>query len=360
MNLISKYECVPTEKNVCGFVGMNSGKGFVGLLGEIFDESVLQKVYVIKGAPGTGKSTFMKELSKRAASCSHNVQEYLCSSDYTSLDAVVIDSKIAVVDGTSPHCYEPMYPGAVSEIIDYTKFWDNSKLENAKNEIIDLSGKKSRAYVQAYSKLKCEMNLLYERINSVRNLINFEKMRSQIKRQVSIICKSNDSGKIHRCVTRSVGMKGRVMLDCICNSTLNKIKVSDVYSSAYIYMSELLKELILSKKELWVSYDPICPELVCDIIIPQENILITVGDVAVYDKNVNMMRFVDHDSLTDIRGFLRLSDKCSGLFACETDQYLSFAGEAHFELEKIYGETMNFDYLKTYSDLKIHEILEKL
>lgn len=360
MNFISKYERVADNKNHSGFVGMNSGKGFVSIFDEIINERDLKKNYVIKGAPGTGKSTFMKTLSDKAELLGHKVQKYLCSSDYTSLDAIVIDSKVAVLDGTPPHSYEPKYPGAVSEIIDYTKFWDNSKLEKMKNDIIYYSSKKSVAYDKAYSKLKCEMNLINERINSIKQCLSFEKMKAHIGRLITSFGKINDAGEIYRIITRSVGMKGRVMLDNLYRKSEMTVKISDVYGSAYIYMAELVRELEQLKIEIYVSPDPVCPNMICDLIIPSKNILITVEDINTYDKNINMMRFIDNSLLSDIRGFIRLSDKCSKLFAEETDHYLSCAGENHFELEKIYGDAMNFDFLKTYSEMKTYEILEYL
>jgi hypothetical protein len=185
-------------------------------------------------------------------------------------------------------------------------------------------------------------------------------MKAHIGRLITSFGKSNNEGEIHRIITRSVGMKGRVMLDNLYRKSKMTVKISDVYGSAYIYMAELVRELEQLKIEIYVSPDPVCPNMICDLIIPSKNILVTVEDINTYDKNINMMRFIDNSLLSDIRGFIRLSDKCSKLFAEETDHYLSIAGENHFDLEKIYGDAMNFDFLKTYSEMKTYEILEYL
>ena len=360
MNFITKYDIRIKGDYADAFVGMNSGNGFVCLFDDIFQECDLQKVYVIKGAPGTGKSTFMRELSNFAKSCGFCVNNYLCSSDYNSLDAVMIDSKICVVDGTPPHSYELKFPGVVSEIIDYTKFWDNSKLEKYRDDIIYLSNKKTLAYTEAYSKLKCEMNLIADRINSAQNIISVEKLRSHIGRLVASLGKFNNNDKQRRIATRAVGMKGRVRIENPFDQYEKVYSISDVYGTAYIYMAELFKQLKLLKTEMVYSVDPICPTLICEIAIPSQKVVFTIEDDDNYNKKINMTRFIEHDSLADLRGFLRLSDKCCKLFSSEADNSLQIAGETHFKIEEIYGSAMNFDFLKTYSEMKIHEIIEKL
>ena len=49
----------------------------------------LRKRYFIKGRPGTGKSTFLKKLSKSLKDGGFDVEEYYCSFDKESLDMVV-------------------------------------------------------------------------------------------------------------------------------------------------------------------------------------------------------------------------------------------------------------------------------
>ena len=48
------------------FAAANSGKGFVSFYSEIFGDRSIERRYLIKGGPGTGKSTFMKTLAQRA------------------------------------------------------------------------------------------------------------------------------------------------------------------------------------------------------------------------------------------------------------------------------------------------------
>lgn len=59
--------------------------------------------YILKGGPGCGKSTLMRQIAE--VFCDREpVERYFCSSDPHSLDAVVLTkSKVAIVDGTAPH-----------------------------------------------------------------------------------------------------------------------------------------------------------------------------------------------------------------------------------------------------------------
>lgn len=357
MTFVSEYKDLDFEKTNSGFVGMNSGKGFICCYNDIFCESELKKLYVIKGAPGTGKSTFMKRLASKSESIGLITNRYLCSSDPTSIDGVALGSGIVVIDGTLPHSYELKYPGAISEIIDYTKFWDNNKLERFRSEIIYQSNQKSNYYAETYFRLKCEMNIIKERLNSIVKLINYEKMNAQIKRLVASFGKADGQGNSKLNVKRSVGMKGRVKICENYNSFTKVINISDVYGTAYLYMAELEKKLISNKFDIIISVDTVYPELICDIIVPQLNCIITTDDAVNSNYTINMSRFVDATSLSEIRGFLRLSKKCETMFANETDYYLSLVENAHFKLEEIYGSTMNFDFLENYSEMKINEII---
>lgn len=60
--------------------------------------------YFIKGRPGTGKSTFLKKLLRRATSMGYDAEVYYCSFDKDSLDMVIVrELSLAVFDSTAPH-----------------------------------------------------------------------------------------------------------------------------------------------------------------------------------------------------------------------------------------------------------------
>ena len=100
-------------ENVCTgvvpefFAAANSGRGFVSFYGEIFNTDKIKRRFLIKGGPGTGKSTLMRRIAESACRKGEQVCLYRCSSDPSSLDGVIINGEVAVIDSTAPHTVEP-------------------------------------------------------------------------------------------------------------------------------------------------------------------------------------------------------------------------------------------------------------
>ena len=89
------------------FLGANTPAGFVSKFDGFYDCLDGWRVFILKGGPGTGKSTLMKKVAE-AVDCEC---EYIyCSSDPRSLDAVIFnDLKTAIADGTAPHVWVHMH-----------------------------------------------------------------------------------------------------------------------------------------------------------------------------------------------------------------------------------------------------------
>ena len=113
------------------FAASNSEKGFFSYYRECLDAAHIQRVFAIKGGPGTGKSHFMRTVADRGRACGWHVEYVYCSSDADSLDGIILskgDTAIALLDATAPHVYEPSRPGVREELIDLGAFWDRSQL----------------------------------------------------------------------------------------------------------------------------------------------------------------------------------------------------------------------------------------
>ena len=105
------------------FLGANSGSGFQNLFSEIMDPETAFDLMILKGGPGVGKNTFMREIGKTMEQAGADVEYLWCSGDPDSLDGVAIPAiRCAVCDGTSPHIVEPKYPAAVDRYVDLGRF----------------------------------------------------------------------------------------------------------------------------------------------------------------------------------------------------------------------------------------------
>lgn len=120
------------------FLGCPTPDGFSTHLRDDIDSGEFI-TYIIKGGPGTGKSSLMKKIAGELSEIDEP-ELYYCSSDPDSLDAVVFRKiKAIIVDGTSPHVFEPDYPGVREVIVDLGTCWNVDSLKSDRENIISAS-----------------------------------------------------------------------------------------------------------------------------------------------------------------------------------------------------------------------------
>lgn len=131
---------------LCG----NTAKGFRNLFSTNIES--LRKIFILKGGPGTGKSTLIKKISKELEELKYDVEHIHCSSDPNSLDGIIIPKLgVGIVDGTAPHVIEPTAPGAIEEYVNLGVAWDTDRLGTHTNEILDIQNDIKRCYEKAYA-----------------------------------------------------------------------------------------------------------------------------------------------------------------------------------------------------------------
>jgi hypothetical protein len=142
---------VPTKGRIKRvFPGGNSSRGFFSFYDYIIG-SEATRIFIIKGGPGVGKSSFMKTIGDEMISRGYDVEYHHCSSDNNSLDGIVIsDLKIALIDGTAPHIVDPKNPGCVDEIINLGDYWDEDSIVRNKEEILKLNRHVGYCFARAY------------------------------------------------------------------------------------------------------------------------------------------------------------------------------------------------------------------
>lgn len=138
------------------YPGGNTPDGFYSYYNYILPQMEAEKIICIKGGPGTGKSTLMKNIAQHFTKKGEDVDLMWCSSDPSSLDGVLIrDRRAAIVDGTVPHVVDPKNPGAIDEIVNLGDHWDEGELRRYRDEIVECSGHISEFFGYAYGYLKC-------------------------------------------------------------------------------------------------------------------------------------------------------------------------------------------------------------
>ena len=119
------------------FLGANSRRGFASLYRGFPPEGAY--LHIIKGGPGTGKSSLMRRIAAAARSAGLGVEYILCSGDPDSLDAVYIpELGAAWADGTAPHALEPEVFGADGAYLDTSQCCSQARLRSGADELCRL------------------------------------------------------------------------------------------------------------------------------------------------------------------------------------------------------------------------------
>ncbi|MBO5883210.1 MAG: hypothetical protein J6Q78_02245 [Clostridia bacterium] len=350
--------------STAAFAAANSGYGFRSFYEQIFNDSGIKKRYIIKGGPGTGKSSFMKTIGKKQEECGRTVEYYLCSSDPDSVDGIVIDGKIAMMDGTAPHTVDTEIAGARDEMIDLLRCCDTTSLEGRVEEIKALSKKKSLCYKRAYGYLSMMLRGSEMREGIVLSSLLSDKIKCAAEN--TVLRFPQGEGFFQKVALRSsFGMKGRVILDLYEKRAKRIYVVNDSYSLGYKYLEAVVNAAKKKKQPITVSYSYLDPNRLdavlfdntgdCFIVLDASDEKIPYG---IY-KTVNTKRFLNISELNtekkhEYKAMLRIETEISSL----AEKNLLRAGEYHFALEKIYVPCMNFEMLMTEAD-KISERISK-
>ena len=149
------------------FLGASTGGGFYSLYDSFVKDGDF--LYILKGGPGCGKSTFMRRIGEAAEAAGHTVEYVLCSGDPSSLDGVYItDLGVAFADGTAPHVLESDFPAVQSNYVNLGVFYDQEALASFRREIEVLTQACRDKYDEAYEALG-EAKVLHDLLEAVYN-----------------------------------------------------------------------------------------------------------------------------------------------------------------------------------------------
>lgn len=156
------------------YAGGNTARGFHNLYQSNLEG--LDRLFILKGGPGTGKSSMMKKIGEEWLGKGYDIELLHCSSDNNSIDGVIVRGLgVGIVDGTAPHVIEPTAPGAVEEYINLGEAWDSDKLAVEKRNIVKLTGKITESFQTAYSTFAEALRVHDEWEKIYINSMDFEK-----------------------------------------------------------------------------------------------------------------------------------------------------------------------------------------
>lgn len=346
----SEGERKDIEGNSYPFAAANSGHGFVSFFEELFNRPEIQRRIIIKGGPGTGKSGLLRRLANDAERGGRSVRRYRCSSDPDSLDGIVVDGSLAVIDGTAPHAAEPIFPGARDEIVNLGAFWDGARLAERYEEIRSLGEKKQDCYRRATRYLCAAENLRLVNDALLSPYVKHDKLQRAVDRLLAAI----PSGKgfaVYPELRFGIGMKGRTKATVEGEFGTYLYSVADYYETGHLLLRLLCEGAKQKRCAIRVFYDPVDPSRPDGVLFLESGIgfLLDVGEAAIPERVIYMRRFVDNALPPERRGGVRMNRRLSEAMLRGAEDALAEAGSYHGALEAIYGSCMDFESLNRMS-----------
>ena len=333
------------------FLGANSGRGFYSFYDELIDLHDTSAVYILKGGPGSGKSSLMRTLASKADELNIERELIFCSSDPNSLDGVVFSSlKVAIVDGTSPHVVEPSFPIAVERYINLGEFADAEKLHEHTSDIIAAKTTYSEFFTHIYRMTACAEKLDDEIFDKALSAIDVEYLRKKAKGIISREIKGE--GKKAACKRRfceAISPQGYVsLLVGKDTNTAHTYILEDSHGIGHFLLSPIKDAALAANFACIAAYSPLKPTQMLHLYIPELSLCFITSsrDIPIecdYYRKIRLDAAIDGELSTRERSELRRLRKLRRSFIDEACNILKDAKLAHDKLEDIYNPYIRFD-----------------
>jgi len=177
------------------FASSYTSQGFYTFIPQLI--KALGRVYILKGAPGTGKSTFIRLVGEMMSEQGLEVEFWISALDSITPDGVYVPQlNLAVINGSLPISIEPRYPGVREQLINLGEYLDSEAIEMQGDRIVSLVDQMELCVEQVYNLIK-EASRVKERIRQINaQHLNLEKM-TQLTGQIAAEILANRSGEKH-------------------------------------------------------------------------------------------------------------------------------------------------------------------
>ena len=341
------------------FAAANSCDGFVSFFDKVFSPHNLSHLYIIQGGSGTGKSRLMREVADEAVKRGEEVEYFLCSSDPKSLDGVILcERKSAIIDGTAPHVFEPVCPGAYDEIINLGEFWDSVVLSQKRDEIEKLTAQKKEHYRLAYSYLSIAGGLYRLRDEILSGYVKKSKLESFARRFAKRYERSEEVSDIR--LIEGISHDGKTHLKSFYNKAKEHCFIKDKNGISHLVFDALEREFKAQNIAYSVSYDALDTKKINALYLKKSRTSIELlegekeGDII-----INTDRFFDREALgserTSLRGICKNAEKLCSFAQGE----LRASKILHEKIESIYITAMNFEKKEKYTKNLIEDIFKQ-
>lgn len=357
------------------FLGANAPDGFVSHFSDSYDPTDGWRAYIIKGGPGSGKSTLMKRVAKTMAEAGSDVVLTPCASDPQSLDGVIMaDIKTVVLDGTSPHVVEPKYPGISEVILNMGECWNVESFAGKEKELLAVYKENKQLHERASRYITAAGSLLSDSYKIAEDCTDQMKATrfgiNLAKKMIPAAKKSNFKniqGKEWIRFLSGITPMGLVFY----RSTLTKlcdniVVISDDYGASSRLILSALRSTALELG--WDVITCLCPfspkEKIEHVIIPGLNLAFCTSNRYLQlegtgERRIHARRFTDMTALRQKKQRLTFNRRASRELLEGAVELLSDAKKVHDNMEKYYIAAMDFDKAADIGDRVIESLLKR-
>ena len=342
------------------FLSVNSPNGVFSIFKELYKPNDDWFCYILKGGPGTGKSTLMKKIAEKSIAKGNYTELIHCSSDPNSLDAVIIPClKTAIVDGTSPHTLDPTFPGLSDIVINLCDCWNSKKLLKHKSALLDLYQKNksfhdtSKKYLHAYGQIDKEMKKIIENCTLKNEIPTYcEKFSKKIfKNSSSSIC----SEKLR--FISSITPSGHICFEESLISQADKtFIIEDNFSVVGNLILQNLRNIALNHRlNITTCLQPLAPDKEIEaIIIPELKVAFKLENPKALPlklknkieyKKISTKKFLNTTELSKHKNLIALNRKICKELLYKSVNNLHNALLVHNEIEEFYKSSINYSKL---------------
>lgn len=343
------------------FLGSSTPAGFVNSAASFLEDTSVT-AYILKGTPGSGKSTLMRKIAE--AFEKSGTELFLCSADPDSLDAVYIKEKNAfIMDGTAPHCADPKYPFAVQTIVDLGAAMEGPLIRERKEEVIRLTDEYSACHAGCRLYLSAVSSLLGDINSTAAKLIDYRKLSSFTERTAKRLLPKKGTQTAGRLLTRqlsAVTMNGYSTL--LPSDTELYLLADSNGTAADIFLRDFSAAAMKKGYDVMVSRCLISPECTYEhLLIPELSLAFITGSflgcikAEGTKKAVSFRRFYRTEEQNDRRR-LKFDKKAAAELMKEAALTLTRAKEIHDRIEEIYINASDHDALSRLSYKLISEL----
>lgn len=351
------------------FLGSNSKDGFYSFYDKFIDIADGDYLWLIKGGPGCGKSSFMQYIGEAVSAAGYEVTYILCATDPDSIDGIYIPAKKrAYIDATAPHTLDSIIPAAADSYLNLGSFYKREELFPRLNTLIELNKQQKLATTRAHSLLSAAANVDASHIAGLVTSGDHSTARRRAMgvsdREFGRTSKLGKGEEKHRFIS-SICAKGRVRLDDTIAQLCSRVySLDDDFALADSYLRALIDGAWARSITSIICHDPIQPERIEALILPE----LSLGFVTTragfpeppnVTRNIRLDAIIDKNKLGDYRNKIKSAKKLKQSITDEAIAALAEAKNIHNAIEDIYNPHVDFDGLYDLADVHIKDILKK-